>query len=482
MQFTPRAITASQRWLYWVETATTFVALAAALGYLWWGWCQFPLHEWNELRLAPAFALRHGITLYPEMYGGPLSTWIYGPTGAALNLPATFARSAVGAIEIAAFLNLATLVLPVCMVAFSLRTGTASAWRNWSMAVSLTILLLPATSLTFQVADHAAIACGLVSCACLTRERSPQRVQLAIAAALAILSFWSKQSAALLPLAQLAYLLFERDRTTLVRYVRWLVVLGAISLGLAAVVFHWAGLRLNLVDLPARLPWGNFNEKLMLRWPSLLSMIVLPLTILTLLHRRRVLPERDSAAGRLLRCCTSAFFGLLPLGLLAFFKIGGDINLLHSPFYLFPAIVLSVVTRAKGDERRGGWLAAAAVALVLLRLPQITALPLGPLTQHVAAAERYARAHPAAVWFPYNPVVTFYTDATLYHVEDGIATRHLAGYGMRERQFHTHLPPWLSAVVYPAGVQYPFALQLLGEFNQRTEQGPWVIYERTVPR
>ena len=43
------------------------LAVAAAVAYLWYGWCWFPLYEWNEMRLAPAFALRHGVTLYPAL-------------------------------------------------------------------------------------------------------------------------------------------------------------------------------------------------------------------------------------------------------------------------------------------------------------------------------------------------------------------------------------------------------------------------------
>jgi len=95
-----------------------WIAAVAALAYLWLGWCAFPASNWNELRLAPTFALVHGVAVYPPADGGPLSTWIYGPVGLLVNLPATLASSATAAVQLAGLINLLTLILPLSVVCF----------------------------------------------------------------------------------------------------------------------------------------------------------------------------------------------------------------------------------------------------------------------------------------------------------------------------------------------------------------------------
>ena len=54
-------------------------AVAAAALWLWVCLCLFPLSVWNDVRLAPAFALARGATLYAGENSGAVGTWIYGP-------------------------------------------------------------------------------------------------------------------------------------------------------------------------------------------------------------------------------------------------------------------------------------------------------------------------------------------------------------------------------------------------------------------
>jgi hypothetical protein len=104
-----------------------------------------------------------------------------------------------------------------------------------------------------------------------------------------------------------------------------------------------------------------------------------------------------------------------------------------------------------------------------------------PATESLKFASRLAAANPGALWFPYNPVVTFYSDGLLYYVEDGVATRHLTGFNPRQSTFFRHLPAQLTAVVYPAGHDQPFAWQLLPEFNSPAVNGSWDIYTGRAP-
>lgn len=143
--------------------AAAVAGVAAGL-FLWRCWCAFPASYWNELRVAPAFALRFGFPLYPGLDDGPLSTWIYGPVGAVVNLPATFASSAAGAVLIAGVINIVMLVGPMIAVCLNATELRMQGWKVQLLALALCILLLPVFSLTFQVADHSSIAFGLLSC------------------------------------------------------------------------------------------------------------------------------------------------------------------------------------------------------------------------------------------------------------------------------------------------------------------------------
>ena len=173
-----------------------FALLAAwivGVACLWTAWCEFPMYAWNETRLAPAFALRYGINPYPPVDGGPLSTWIYGPVGIVVNLPATLATTAAAALQLAYLVNLSVVLLPLVVIFFGsseLRSrGPAGPW----LALGFGLLLVPRPNLVLQVADHAAIASGLLSCWFLTRDRDPTPTRLAIAAASCALAIGAKQ-------------------------------------------------------------------------------------------------------------------------------------------------------------------------------------------------------------------------------------------------------------------------------------------------
>lgn len=441
------------------------LAAAGALLYLWQTWCAFPGSVWNELRLAPAFALAHGETLYPSAGGGPLSTWIYGPVGLLVNLPATLAPSATAAIGLAGALNLLVLVGPLAALALAAPPGRRQ------LFLALGVLLLPANSLQFQTPDHIAIACGLLSCLCL----APRAPHVVAAGALCALALWAKQTAVFLIPAQAAWLLLRGERELARAYLAAAGVFALLLFGAVLLAFGGTGLWLNLVEIPARLPWGDAADKLARRWPALAAFILLPAAALLGLRLRRLWPAPDTFAGRFLGLALAVSVCAAPVGLLAFFKIGGDLNALHWWFYLAPALAFVWLARPAPSPR----LDLALVVLVLAaRVPAFLALPVEPQVRALRQAESVARANPGAVWFPCDPLVTFYTDGRLYHVEDGIATRHLAGLGLRQATFRHHLPEHLRAIVYPAEQVDCFALQLLPEFDRRTVVGAWSVFER----
>jgi len=451
----------------------------ACLGCLWSAWCQFPLHSLNEARLAPAFALRHGINPYPPEGGGPITTWIYGPVGIAVNLPATLAGTAQSAIQLAGLINFSVLILPFVVIFFTSRDLNArSAPVRW-FALALAVLLIPTPNLVFQVADHCAIGFGLLSCWCLARPGRPDVGAMASAAALCTLAIWSKQIAVFLAVAQSLYVLRAAGRAAMVTYLLWLAMAGVIALGVSVWVFGWNGLWLNMVVIPGRLPWTDgLLDRLALRcWP-LFMQLALPAAGLALLWFAKAWPGRETERGRFFQLTALAAATMLPVGLAGFAKIGGDTNLLHSWDYLLPGVILAWLAADQAPTRTRWQLIAASAAAIMLHGPQLLSLPPGPFTRQFETASALTATYPHSIWFPRNPVITFYSDRTLWHTEDGVETRFLAGGKLREPDFRRYLPHPLEAMAYPREFGNPFSLSLLPELNQRTNLDYWTLYAR----
>ena len=446
---------------------------------LWTAWCQFPFFPWNDARLAPAFALRLGINPYPLIGGGPLSTWIYGPVGIFINLPATWATSAEWALHIASLINFLVLICPLVVIFFTATAlGNQVPELRW-FALALSILLIPQPNFVFQVADHIAVAFGIFSNWWLAKPSKLQHSHYAIAAAFCCLAIWSKQITLFLVPAQLVYLVQVGQRDAIVKYVLWLALWGFLALAIFASSFGWENLWLNLVVIPERLPWADdFIARLIRRrWP-LIAQIALPIIGLTFLRIKKIWPGSKTEGGRFFQLSVMAYATMLPIGLTGFAKIGGDTNLLHSWDYLLPGTILVWLESATFSPTTGIRMIAAAVVAVCLHFTDLLSLPSKPLTRHFEHASRLAAAHPHEIWFPRNPVITYYADGKLWQSEDGIQTRFLAHYGLREADFRRYLPPKLTAVAYPAQFNDSFSMALLSELSQTSEVPDWTVYSR----
>jgi len=432
------------------------------------------------MRLAPAFALRHGINPYPLPDGGPLSTWIYGPVGIIANLPATFATSAKNALQVADAINLLILLTPLAVIFFGsaeLRArGPVASW----IAFTLSVLLIPRVDLSMQCADHSAIACGLLSCWCLARRPTPRGMWIIGAAAVCALAVWAKQIAVFLPVTELGFLLISGKRREAGCFFAWFAVFNLLAIAVFVPAFGFANLQFNLITIPARLGWAEFIPRVALRWKSLIAQIGVPMVGLSFCWFSGLWPNRRDENGRFFQLCALVFVTMLPMGLLAFFKVGGDTNLLHSWDYLMPASLLAWLARDHVGSAALTRLFIVAACVLMLRGGDLAVLPGRPYTQPFDSAAQLTARYPHSVWFPQNPVITFYADQRLWDSEDGLSTRWLAGYRVNETDFRHHLPPNLLAIVYPSVNTFPFAIQLLPEFSRKIRWPYWVVYTRPL--
>ena len=465
--------------------AVTGIALIAAwlgaIACLWTSWCIFPALAWNELRVAPAFALRHGINPYPSLGGGPLFTLIYGPVVIVIDLPTTFATSPAGALHIASLITALMIAGPLAVIFFrSSELRARGTWAPW-LALALGILLRPETHFLFQVSDQSAIAFGLLSGWCLARHPQPGTSWLIGAAALCTLAIFSKQLAVFLVPAQLVFLWLGGNRAAALRFLAWVILFGAAALVICVEAFGFNNLWINLVAIPARLPWSNFAVRFATRPWSLFAQVALPSLALLVLWFSGHWPKRSKEGGRFFQFAALAFLAMLPLGLMAFFKIGGDTNNLHSWGYLLAGALLAWLAKPSGRAATSIVLVIVTVFALALHAGEFASLRPRPLSEHFTVADKLIGAYPHALWFPQNPLITFYADGKLWHSEDGARTRGFAGYMPNATDFRRDLPANLQAIVYPANENLSLSALLLPEFNQKTSLPHWTLLTRPAP-
>ena len=127
-----------------LATTAAVVAFGLALVWLWVCLCTFPLRSWNDIRLAPAFAPKLGLSIYPGT-DGPASTWMYGPLPMWLMFPATLAPGPGEALLVAGIINILITLLPTLAVAWLWPTGPlpAPGPAGRIVAASLAIAAMP---------------------------------------------------------------------------------------------------------------------------------------------------------------------------------------------------------------------------------------------------------------------------------------------------------------------------------------------------
>lgn len=439
---------------------------------LWTSFCFFPLAEWNHVRLAPTFMLWFGPTPYPGLDGGPLTTWIYGPVPLLLNLPAVLAHDTIPALFIASLINLLGAILPAAMAVFSLRgpstTRTDRLWALW-----LCLALWPNSSLQYIQADNWAVAFGLLSNGLLLRARGGPGALLGLAGLSAALAVWSKQTALGLVAAQLLWLGWAVGLRGAGRYA---IICAVCGLGLGAGFIAWFGfdrLWLNLVRIPGGLPFGaDPVARTLAFWMHLAGYVLLPAA--GLLIARRAVWKRDS--HWLLPALS--WLCLLPGALVVTFKIGGATNSLNSFLYLLPVGAVSVVAalRRLTPHAAAAWLAAGTLAVLTQQLASAPLLPLRPVTAQLVEAGQLARQFPGQIYFPWHPLVTFFSERRFYHAEDGLYTRHLAGLPLDPAIVRRDLPPAWSLTAIPGWRDEGVYKQLQPPTAQLGYFGKWSIH------
>jgi hypothetical protein len=458
-----------------MERTALALAAAATIAWVWTCLCLYPSHDWNAMRLAPSFMLRAGVSPYPGPLEGPVTTWIYGPIPILLQLPATFAGTAAQAVLGAALINLLVTLAPL---AFALRrqaagpgaTATVQAW-----ALLLALAAWPAVNLIFCQADNAAIALGLIAGAVLADAGPRDQARLWFAAGAATLALWSKQTELGPVLGQLVFIALRHGGRAAAGQAMRCVAAGGMAGLIFCGLFGADGLIYNMFVLPGGIPGIALGAKLadpLYRShvvAHLSAYVAAPLVILAW-KRQRVF-RRDSAT--LLPALVFLFS--LPFNLAGLLTVGGNINSLHGAVYLLPAAALWLAGRPR---------LRIITLLAVLGLQSSVQWPLlwRPAVAGLHQGRSLASQLPGQIYFPWNPLFTYFADHRFDHAEDGLLTRAVAGRPVPPALIRAHLPPHLSVVAYHGFVIDGYVRhQLIPAGARREQYGEWILYLLPAP-
>jgi len=446
------------------ELPLVLLAGACVLVWCWRIWCLFPGYAWNEVRLSPLLLWWEGASPYAAPGGGQTTTWIYGPAPLASMWLVVAASSAAGALLIAATINLLTIILPLwCVMRAGAQKLTAARWS----ALLLAVALWPSHNFRFFQPDTLGVSLGLFSMLALLRGQSARcRWVAAACCAGAILS---KQTFVTLAAAQAVYLTLHSDWRAAGSYVARVGAVTAAGLVAAFALLGSDAVIYHLWVLPARLPWvESVPARLVEFWPYFAAHLAVPLILFRLSGEK--IWRRDSP----LLLPMLVFAASWPLDLMATFKFGGSINSLHGallagPFTLARLIVL--------DRRPALSISLTSAAATIVALAQIATTGPGiwkPNTEHLRQGDALARQLPGQVYFPWNPLITYYAEQRIDEVEDGLFIRFFAGEPLPAR--FAHLPPKFSAIAFPDGTpDWGIARRLAPADHQTARFGSWTI-------
>ena len=456
---------------HWLLAA---VALGLVLFWLWIEWCRFPWSVWNDVRLVPAFMAAAGEPVYSPPGQGVIGTWMYGPVPIWLLRPATWMPDIVSASLAAGFIN---IVLPLAAIGLACATWPlpGATRRHRLSAFILAIAIWPEASWRFLQADNYAVVLGLLGCPFLLMARIRPWAGW-VAALFAAAAVGCKQTSLGIPVAQLAWLAATQGRSAALHHGLRLAAGGALLASLTLSQFDAAGLWHNLVTLPGLLPFTEEPARRVLDL-SLLLLVHVALPSVFFWWSRR---QPDPAGG--MRLARFLWLFSLPLGAVAMMKTGGTLNSLQSLLLALPALSLGLVLRLEKISRVDIAPLCAALAILTARLWELPRLPLRPVVTHLKEGVALARANPGQLWFPWNPLVSYFAEGRFQHAEDGFYVRLMAGRPATYTEALAHLPPHFAGIAEVAGVEgWGISESLLKGPVQEHHVGAWRIRTGATP-
>lgn len=437
---------------------------------------------WTSIRLAPAFALAQGYSLYSMPDKPPWVMVGYGPLYPVAYLPSVFARHPISAVTLATLLAHFYILAPMGLLCSMLgsRANPETEGRPFPWVLGLLLFALVthlAPSLTYVTAGvHAdAPAFGLFLLACYAVLRAEavnetgQMRWLLTAGVLAGLSATCKVNLAAGALALLIWITRVFGAKRAAPYLLASAIAGAVMYGGAIVHDGFDAVMLNLRQ-PAKMPWFTFSDVTILApagssfefadkvrafltfsrsYLQVYGPLVLAIAILA-----RANGEAQRATRMAWLFLFLALF-LTPASIASIAKYGGDVNsraLVSLPLTLAAICVLAAaVQRGSRSALVGTYAAVAAAALMV-------ALPLKEGAQRIwvktTLVESYLviSADPARWYFPYDPLAHLLGEGKFRPNIDVVYSYGASGFPVDASAFTTAMPENLRYIALPPSV------------------------------
>ncbi|WP_406701226.1 hypothetical protein V5E97_27115 [Singulisphaera sp. Ch08] len=460
---------------------------------------------WNGARLAPAMGLLHGYRLYYPATEGPINGWIYGPVSSVAYLPAVLLGDAGVKILVARGLSLVYYYAPAAWLL--LRGGEGRKGRpgvgEFLLFLMFVLLTTNSRALRYSAtevhADAPTLALAALAVVLMVRGgggRNPWTCSLSLI--LAVLAVWSKQLTIPLLLVVLpAYALATGGLKNPFRSLLPGIVVGLVITLILFFVLDPSSLLLNIVEVPGR---HRFRAKNLVDF--LYPLVVLQqrhaplLFLLAVAGQARLAWAAEGLGYRDRGWIVFLIAGLaeLPFSLMGYFGEGGNENSMSFSLYFLALGTLLMLKPLVGsgteNESRSThwvWYLVIGVSFVLAMF-EVEAMAVALVErkgtwQDSAVAERFIRAHPGEVYFPWNPEAHLAAEGKYYHTEDGINGRSYSGIPTSSDHFFRHIPPRTRLVCYPpnaAGLAQVGAMTYLKSFRRMhvADLPGWTCYGR----
>jgi flagellar biosynthesis protein FliQ len=470
----------------WLRLTLVALALVAFVVSLWVSIARNLDLPWTSIRLAPAFALAHGLPLFSMPQQPPWVMVGYGPLYPVAYLPCVWTRHPTEAVVTATLLAHFYVLLPVGLLCSLLRNWPASSADGssltWAWALPLLLFALIAhlvPSLAYATTGvHAdAPAFGLLLFACYAVMRGESATGRAARG-------WLVGAGVAAGLAAACKMNFAAGAVALflwaLRFSGWKRAAEFIGTTLlaAAATYLCDGLRdgfapmlLNLGQ-PGRMPWFTFSDTETMalsgvthEFPEKVrtfltfardylkayGAIALAVAVLIFARRRN---EDASPVDRLVWFFLFLTLILAPVSIASISKYGGDVN--SRALVSLPLTLAALFAMAAAAER-GNLVAKAATYAALAGATFMIALPVKDDCERLwpkktpTLVEAYAvlSGDPSRWYFPYDPLAHLLADGKFRPNMDVIYSYALIGLPVEESVFRSALPENLRYIALP---------------------------------
>ena len=503
-----------------IPAAVSYAILAAAVVVfclsVWHSFHRNLDFAWTSIRLAPAFALVHGLPLYSAPETPPWVTVGYGPLYPLAYLPSTLASSPAPAVAIATLLAHAYILVPVGLLcaACARRLGQEGPpsrlqWSGLFLFFALLVGLVPSLNyITTQVhVDAPALGLFLFAALGVLRAEADDNGGVrwvAIAGMCAGLSAACKINLAAATIGFSIWVLLSLG-------LRRALVLAFASALAFSTVYTVAVLRdglapvlLNLT-LPAKMPWHTFQERGVLgvgrTSHDLIDKVRTFLTFLSeylrdygavavvLLLLLPWMKERSAQAARMIKLFLFLALVMVPASVVAVGKSGGDVNsraLVALPLTLAALFAFAVLVRQPHGivhVTRSIALLGATCAVAFASGTGLLQLSLNRSSTLVEAYKTVSNDK-GRWYFPFDPLAHLLAEGKFRPSMDVIHSYAVAGQPVKRDAFQSTLPDRLEFVAVPplfASWGIDEMRRLMPEFY-KTVRDPDLFHHQVITR